>query len=258
MADPARKIDDGPIDPAEGPMPDAAFEIIQRAHEICGHPSAIDLAAELEQRAEQALSEARTILQDLDAETETATTIFPSENSDMDNEYDGSTFAAACRKADAKQRRATVDPANERARRLLDDSVSLERVWAEVNIPRRAVRQRPNEAPPQQKPWAAGDVEFGQVIENVRPILTHELRTTKARIRLLWATAKQARNLGASNVIHDAFMALAVETNLIDKRGRWTGADVREDVRRHGAEDVAHVINWALRGRNPFETGPLK
>jgi hypothetical protein len=103
-----------------------------------------------------------------------------------------------------------------------------------------------------------GDVALGQVIENVRPILSHELRTTKARLRLLWATAKQARNLGAPNVILDVFMALAVETNLIDRRGRWTGDDVRKYVRRHGAEEVAHVINWALRGWSPFETGPLK
>ena len=52
-------------------------------------------------------------------------------------------------------------------------------------------------------------------------------------------------------------MTLATETNLIDAAGRWTGEDLREDRRRYGREDVAHVIGWAVRGWNPFETGPL-
>jgi hypothetical protein len=49
-----------------------------------------------------------------------------------------------------------------------------------------------------------------------------------------------------------------LKRNSINARGYWTGADVRESVRPYGAEDVAHVITWALRGWNPFETGPLK
>jgi hypothetical protein len=44
-----------------------------------------------------------------------------------------STFAKACREADAKQSRKPVDPRIARARRLLDDDVSLERAWSEVN-----------------------------------------------------------------------------------------------------------------------------
>jgi len=72
---------------------------------------------------------------------------------------------------------------------------------------------------------------------------------TKKRIYILWAAAKQARDLGASKVVlHDAFMALAIDVNLIDKNGRWTGADVRDSIRRYGAEDVSRAINWALRG----------
>jgi hypothetical protein len=96
-----------------------------------------------------------------------------------------------------------------------------------------------------------------QAIENVRQLLADPSLSTKARIRLLWATVKEARDLGASDVIHDAFMNLAVDVNLIDSNGRWTGKDVRDSVRRYGAEDVAHTIRWALRGWNPFETGPL-
>jgi len=95
-------------------------------------------------------------------------------------------------------------------------------------------------------------------IEHVRPMLADESRPTKQRIRILWAAAKKTCDLGASDVVKVACMALAVETNLIDTNDRWTGADVRESVRRFGAEDVAHAITWALRGWNPFEKGPLK
>jgi hypothetical protein len=95
-----------------------------------------------------------------------------------------------------------------------------------------------------------------QVIERVRPLLASG--TTKERIRILWGAAKMSRDLGASDVVHDAFMTLAVEVNLINEQGRWTGEDVRESVRRYGREDVAHAITWALRGWNPFETWPLE
>jgi hypothetical protein len=51
------------------------------------------------------------------------------------DQYEGlsSTFAAACRAADEKQRRKPHDPRIERARALMDDDVSLERVWCELN-----------------------------------------------------------------------------------------------------------------------------
>ena len=83
-------------------------------------------------------------------------------------------------------------------------------------------------------------------------------KPTKARLRILWSAAKKARDLGSRDVVHDEFMALAIEVNLIDQHGRWTGSDVREYVRRFGAEDVDHVLRWALRGWNPFEEGRLK
>jgi len=80
---------------------------------------------------------------------------------------------------------------------------------------------------------------------------------TKKRVHILWAAAKQARDLGASKVVHDAFMALAIDVNPIDRRGYWTGEDVRPSIRRFGRDDVSHEITWALRGWNPFEKGPL-
>jgi hypothetical protein len=92
-----------------------------------------------------------------------------------------------------------------------------------------------------------------QIIEKTRSMLA-QTRPTKERIQILWAAVKAARKLGAEDdVVRDAFMALAIETNLINERGYWTGDDVRDYVRRHGAEDVEHVITWALRGWNPFE-----
>jgi hypothetical protein len=95
-----------------------------------------------------------------------------------------------------------------------------------------------------------------QAIEQVRPLLA--TGSSKQRTHILWAAVKAARDLGASDVVADEFMALAVEVNLFDRRGRWTGTDVRECIRRHGAEHIRHVIAWALRGMNPFEKGPLK
>jgi hypothetical protein len=98
---------------------------------------------------------------------------------------------------------------------------------------------------------------LSQAIERARPLVADASRPTKERIRILWAAAKAARDCGASDVVHDAFVQLAVETNLIDEKGWWTGEDVRPSVRRYGREDVEHTIRWALRGWNPFETGPL-
>lgn len=93
------------------------------------------------------------------------------------------------------------------------------------------------------------------IAERIRLLLADSSRSTKERLCILWAAAKAARHVPD---VRAAFMALAVESNLIDRGGRWTGDDVRADLRRHGAEDVEHVIAWALRGWNPFEKGPLK
>jgi hypothetical protein len=93
-------------------------------------------------------------------------------------------------------------------------------------------------------------------IARVRPSLLEG--STKQRIRLLWGAAKMARNLGASDVVRDRFVELAVEVGLIDRSGYWTGKGVHADFRRHGREDVEHVIRWAQRRMNPFETGLLR
>jgi hypothetical protein len=51
------------------------------------------------------------------------------------DDYDGSTFAAACDAADEKQRRKAEDPHLEKLRRLLDDDVSIESAWHQVSRP---------------------------------------------------------------------------------------------------------------------------
>jgi len=142
------------------------------------------------------------------------------------------------------------------------ERMSLDALYWALNDPRRLPAKKPT--PPLAFPAPSvllGASDFlGKAIEQTRyrmqaatpPLLTKKL------IRLLWAGVKQARVVADDKVIRDAFMELAIETNLINKRGYWIGDDVGESVRRYGAEDVEHVIRWALRGWNPFETGPLK
>jgi hypothetical protein len=53
--------------------------------------------------------------------------------SDVSGDYDGSTFAAACQAADEKQAARPSDPHIEKLRQLMDDKISLERAWREIN-----------------------------------------------------------------------------------------------------------------------------
>jgi hypothetical protein len=70
------------------------------------------------------------------------------------------------------------------------------------------------------------------------------------RVRALWAATKHARGLAASDVLAAGFLQLARETGLI--------ADLDDPVHRLSGEvTIRHVVNWACRGMNPFETGPL-
>jgi hypothetical protein len=89
-----------------------------------------------------------------------------------------------------------------------------------------------------------------QVIERVRPELNFQ-EPLKARVRVLWAAAKNARGFAASNVLAAEYFRLGRETGLI--------VDLDDPVRRlSGEETVRHVVSWALRGMNSFETGLLR
>src|SRR5262245_5530212 len=72
-----------------------------------------------------------------------------------------------------------------------------------------------------------------QIVEGIRQMVANGPRPAKERIRALWAAAKRARKLGAADRTLRAFMQLATDTNLIDKRGRWTGTD-GPPIRRRG------------------------
>ena len=99
---------------------------------------------------------------------------------------------------------------------------------------------------------------LGQVVENARQQIADRTIPTKTRVQLLWAYAKAARDLAASDVLQHEFMRLAIEAGLIANNGYWVPDDVRANARPYGREDVEHVICWALHGLNPFEKGPLQ
>ena len=120
------------------------------------------------------------------------------------------------------------------------------------------IAQTHNKTTPLAAKFEGGSADLlAQAIERVLPMLADAGKPTKERVCLLWAAAKMARDLGAADVVHTAFMTVAFDAGLIDKRGRWTGADVAEHRRNFGAQDIEHVIRWAMRGWNPFEQGTL-
>lgn len=170
-------IDEPQDDPAKSAMSEAAFEVILRAHAICGHPPARELPVEvdLEQRAERARSEAQAILEGLDAE---ATTVFPPENSEMSDEYDGSTFEAACRQADAKARTQPVSTEIKRVRQLLEDDIALERAYSQINRKGRAANST-----------------VGALVFSLRSGV-HELKDRDVRRRLSELSDEQAVEVG--------------------------------------------------------------
>ena len=86
-------------------------------------------------------------------------------------------------------------------------------------------------------PRAVGPLD--QAIAKVRPMLERPAPVA-ARIHLLWAAAKHARGLAAQDIVVDEFTKLAIETGLAAQLGR------------HADEDLAHVLAWAVMGRNPF------
>jgi hypothetical protein len=64
--------------------------------------------------------------------------------------------------------------------------------------------------------------------------------TPKERLRLLWRVAQAARGKACEAELRRQFLDRARKSGLTAAIGR------------HGEEDVAHVVNWALRGRDPW------
>jgi hypothetical protein len=80
---------------------------------------------------------------------------------------------------------------------------------------------------------------LAQVIEYMRPRLDRA-KPINERVRIFWAAVVGARDLGATDVVHDEFRQLATDVGL------------DTDLGRHADEAVRHLIRWGLFGRNPF------
>lgn len=96
-----------------------------------------------------------------------------------------------------------------------------------------------------------------QVISRAKSKIADPNVPVKTRIELLWAYVKASRDLATSDVLQAEFIGLAIDVGLINERGRWL-PNVHDNVRRHGREEIEHVILWGLHGLNPFEKGPLQ
>ncbi len=68
--------------------------------------------------------------------------------------------------------------------------------------------------------------------------------TMRDRLRALWAGAKHARDMAASDVVADEFLQLAKDIGLANGQ--------------RANEDVKHVISWASRGMDPFGKKPIQ
>jgi hypothetical protein len=82
---------------------------------------------------------------------------------------------------------------------------------------------------------------LGQVASHAALKISDRSEPLKIRLRLFWAYAKAARDLGASDVVEAEFLELARITSLA------------ADLVRHADEDIRHVLHWAALGVNPFE-----
>jgi hypothetical protein len=64
--------------------------------------------------------------------------------------------------------------------------------------------------------------------------------TPKERLRLLWRAAQAARGKADEVELRRQFL------------GRARNSGLTAAVGRRGEEDVAYVVSWALRGRDPW------
>jgi hypothetical protein len=79
----------------------------------------------------------------------------------------------------------------------------------------------------------------GQLITIARELVAKG--NSKQRVRTLWAVAKFAARSATADRLSETLLQLAVDTNLIDGDGQWTGADIAIHRRPFGREDVEHA-----------------
>jgi hypothetical protein len=83
------------------------------------------------------------------------------------------------------------------------------------------------------------------IVIEITAHLARELRRdipVGMRIKVFWARAEALKHAAPHDQIKRAFLPLAKRSGLI------------ADLGPHGDEDVRHVLDWALRGRVPFES----
>jgi hypothetical protein len=88
-------------------------------------------------------------------------------------------------------------------------------------------------APPRAIDLLANAIEFTRCeLDRAKPI--------NDRVRIFWAAVVAARDLGATDVVRDEFLLLAVDVGLF------------ADLGQHADQTIEHLIRWGLFGRNPF------
>jgi hypothetical protein len=117
------------VDWSAGWGSDAATRMFAAVREYCGVPPLTGPEPLTPEIVQDALADARAVLDGLDDVVEEE----PIED-EIDG-YDIQSFREACRHADAKGRRKPVDQHIERLRRLTEPDVTLERAWSETNHP---------------------------------------------------------------------------------------------------------------------------
>jgi head-tail adaptor len=65
--------------------------------------------------------------------------------------WDDADWQRQCREADARARKQKPDPKLARLRRLLEDSISIERAWAEINGNKERDRMREKNETPERR-----------------------------------------------------------------------------------------------------------
>ncbi len=68
----------------------------------------------------------------------------------------------------------------------------------------------------------------------------------KVRLRLFWRAASVARGKASDDKLRQQFMQQARRSGLV------AAVDAAS---RHGEDDVMHVLNWGLRGKDPWGSG---
>ena len=88
-------------------------------------------------------------------------------------------------------------------------------------------------APPRAIDLLANAIEYTRCeLDRTKPI--------NERVRIFWAAVVAARSLGATDVVRDEFLLLAVDVGLF------------ADLGQHADQTIEHLIRWGLFARNPF------